>query len=90
MRDRMTALPLVGGQEATLTAAQELSATSPEREARLQREIERCQAEIATAERLLRNGHPDLEGLCLALADWSAELQLLERSEEHTSELQSR
>ena len=28
-------------------------------------------------ERLIRSGHPDLQGLCLALADWSAELRLL-------------
>ena len=28
---------------------------------------------------LLRNGHPDLQGLCLALADWSAELYLIEK-----------
>jgi hypothetical protein len=27
----------------------------------------------------IRAGNPDLEGLCLALADWSAELRLLER-----------
>jgi hypothetical protein len=26
----------------------------------------------------LRSGHPDVEGLCLALVDWSAELRLLE------------
>ena len=25
----------------------------------------------------IRAGHPDLEGLCLALADWSGELRLL-------------
>lgn len=25
------------------------------------------------------SGHPDVEGLCLALADWSAELKILER-----------
>ncbi len=25
------------------------------------------------------HGHPDLQGLCLALADWSAELRLIER-----------
>jgi hypothetical protein len=24
-------------------------------------------------------GHPDLEGLCRALVDWSAELRLLQR-----------
>ena len=34
--------------------------------------------EIAEVERLLRAGHPDVEGLCLALADWSAELRILE------------
>ena len=27
---------------------------------------------------MLRNGHPDLRGLCLALADWCAELRLLQ------------
>jgi hypothetical protein len=25
----------------------------------------------------IRSGHPDLQGLCLALADWSAELRLI-------------
>ena len=30
-------------------------------------------------ETLLRNGHPDLQGLCLALADWSAEVRLIEK-----------
>jgi hypothetical protein len=27
----------------------------------------------------MRAGHPDLEGLCLALADWSAELRLIKQ-----------
>lgn len=44
----------------------------------LQRDIERCHIEITEVERLLRSGHPDVEGLCLALADWSAELRILE------------
>jgi len=26
----------------------------------------------------LRAGHPEVQGLCLALADWSAELKILE------------
>jgi hypothetical protein len=43
----------------------------------LQRDIDRCHAEIAEVERLLRAGHPDVEGLCLALQDWSAELRIL-------------
>jgi hypothetical protein len=44
----------------------------------LQREIDRCRAELREAERLLRSGHPDVAGLCMALADWSAELRILE------------
>lgn len=47
----------------------------------LRREIDRCYAEIADAERLLRAGHPDVQGLCLALSDWSAELRILEQEE---------
>jgi hypothetical protein len=41
--------------------------------------IQRCRSEIAAIEALLRAGHPDLQGLCLALSDWSAELRLIER-----------
>jgi len=26
-------------------------------------------------------GHPDIEGLCLALSDWSAELRILEEEQ---------
>ncbi len=29
-------------------------------------------------EAALRAGHPDVQGLCLALADWSAESRLIE------------
>jgi hypothetical protein len=43
-----------------------------------QHEIERCRREIAEIEDLLHSGHLDVEGLCLALMDWSAELRLLE------------
>lgn len=45
----------------------------------LEREIERCWRELAEIKNLLRSGHPEVEGLCLALADWSAELRLLEK-----------
>lgn len=45
------------------------------------REVERCHREIAEAEHLLRSGHPDVAGLCLALADWSAELKILLQEE---------
>jgi hypothetical protein len=37
----------------------------------------RCRQEIAAIEAQIRAGHPDMEGLCLALTDWSAELRLL-------------
>jgi len=40
--------------------------------------LERCRCEIATIEALIRAGHPDLQGLCLALSDWCAELRLIE------------
>jgi len=39
--------------------------------------VARCREEIAAVELQIRAGHPDLEGLCRALADWSAELRLL-------------
>ena len=29
----------------------------------------------------LRDGHPDIQGLCRALADWSAELRLIEETQ---------
>lgn len=42
--------------------------------------MERCRREIAEIEAQIRAGHQDLQGLCLALADWSAELRLLQAS----------
>ena len=62
----------------------EPSVRSPESASRL-REMDRCRAEIAEAQRLLRSGHPDVEGLCLMLADWSAELRLLEEEQRRQS-----
>jgi hypothetical protein len=41
------------------------------------RAIARCRWEIAESVAQLRSGHPDVQGLCRALADWSAELSLL-------------
>jgi hypothetical protein len=41
-------------------------------------EIERCRREIAAIEAELLAGNPDVEGLCLALSDWWAELRILE------------
>jgi hypothetical protein len=46
-----------------------------------QREIERCRSEIAAIQAELLAGNPDVEGLCLALADWSAELRSLEEKD---------
>jgi hypothetical protein len=41
-------------------------------------EIERSLREIQVIEDQLLAGHPDVAGLCLALADWSAELSILQ------------
>jgi len=55
-----------------------------------QREIERCRCEIAEIEGLLRSGHPDVEGLCQALGDWSAELRILEEKSRQAVSLAAR
>ena len=44
-------------------------------------EIARCRREIAEIEASIRAGHPDVQGLCLALADWSAELRILQNAQ---------
>jgi hypothetical protein len=44
--------------------------------------MERCRREIAAIEDQLRAGHPDLQGLCLALVDWSEELRIIEAERE--------
>ena len=41
-----------------------------------------CRREIAFIEDQLRAGHPDLQGLCLALVDWSEELRIIEAERE--------
>ena len=41
-------------------------------------EIERCRREIAAIEAELLAGNPDIQGLCLALSDWHAELRILQ------------
>jgi len=56
----------------------EVAAAAPD----LQREMARCRTEIAAVEALLRGGHTDVQGLCLALSDWSAELRILEKERE--------
>ncbi len=47
--------------------------------AELEAAIERCRREITEIETLLLAGHRDVQGLCMALSDWSAELRLIER-----------
>ncbi len=39
-----------------------------------------CRQEIAAIEASIRALQPDLQGLCVALADWSEELRLLRAS----------
>jgi hypothetical protein len=52
---------------------------SPLNERAMRLEIERCRSEIAGIEAQLRSGHPDLQGLLLALSDWHAELRFIEQ-----------
>jgi hypothetical protein len=40
--------------------------------------MDRCRREIAAIETELLAGNPDVEGLCMALSDWSEELRILE------------
>lgn len=46
-------------------------------------ELERCDAEIHQMKLLLCDGHPDIEGLLLALVDWRTELRLLRAKQEN-------
>jgi hypothetical protein len=45
-------------------------------------DVDRCRREIAAIEAQILAGHPDLQGLCLALSDWRAELRLLQGDSE--------
>jgi hypothetical protein len=40
--------------------------------------MDRCRREVAALDALARTGHPDLQGILLGIADWSAELRKLE------------
>ena len=48
--------------------------------------MERCKREIEAIENQLRAGHPDVEGLLLALSDWSAELRILREEQKKPPE----
>jgi hypothetical protein len=41
-------------------------------------QVERCRREIAAIEAEIRRGNPDVQGLCMALLDWWAELRIIE------------
>ena len=43
--------------------------------------MERCRREIAAIEAELLAGNPDVQGLCLALSDWWAELRIIQDEE---------
>jgi len=50
-------------------------------------ELERCDNEIRHVEQLLRSGHPDIDGLLLALRDWRTERRLLMSANEPSVEV---
>ena len=56
----------------------------------MHREIDRCRREVAAIEAELLAGNPDVEGLCLALKDWSAELRILQNEQRRQAETQRR
>lgn len=49
------------------------------------RQTERCRREIAAIEAELLAGNPDVQGLCLALSDWHAELRILQNEKRRQS-----
>ena len=53
-------------------------------------EIERCRREIAAIEAELLTDNPDVEGLCLALSDWSAEFRILQNEERRRADARRR
>jgi hypothetical protein len=46
---------------------------------------ERCRQEIAGIEDQLRDGHNDIQGLCMALMDWHQEVRLLQREQRESA-----
>jgi hypothetical protein len=46
--------------------------------------MDRCRREIAAIEAELRAGNPDVRGLLLGLADWHAELRILQDEEQQS------
>ena len=58
----------------------------PRREGRMWPEMERCRREIAGIEDQLLAGHPDVQGLCMALMDWHHEMRLLQREQQERAQ----
>ena len=54
------------------------------------RQTDRCLREIAAIEAELLAGNPDVQGLCLALSDWSAELRILQNEKRRQDETRRR
>ncbi|HSR06868.1 MAG TPA: hypothetical protein VLM42_06945 [Bryobacteraceae bacterium] len=52
--------------------------------------MERCRLEIAAIEAEILAGNLDLDGLCLALSDWSAELRILQDEERRREQTRRR
>jgi hypothetical protein len=67
------------GSASCLKKPREVSIDSTPGTARIETDLECCRREISQIEGLLRAGHPDVQGLCLALSDWCNELRLIEQ-----------
>jgi hypothetical protein len=67
-----------------------MAAISPEVGPDLARLIERCRREIAAVEAEILAGNPDLQGLCLALVDWSYALRVYQKEQRRQDEARRR
>jgi hypothetical protein len=50
----------------------------------------RCRREIADTEAEIRAGNTDVDGLCLALADWCGELRIIHNEKRRRADTQRR
>jgi hypothetical protein len=69
----------LSGKQATLEGDGRTFEAIAEERRKAEAWIARCRREVAEIEAQLRAGHPDVKGLCLALADWSGEIRLIEK-----------
>ena len=56
----------------------------------MDRDIGRCRKQVAAVEAELLAGNPKIEGLVLALSDWSAELRILQNEERRRADARRR